>query len=108
MTRCLKEEIKAYLSKGKTERAEEYRQLAEKWIFDDEYEKNGEFTCRRCCEVLGQDIVALRLNVMYAKSNNMTLTQFINYRLKKGSTDGHEESNGGHRRGEGTEEQEKF
>jgi len=106
LIRCLKDEIKAYLSKAKTETAKEQKELARAWIFDDDYEPDSEFSCRRICEVLGHNITTLRMNVLFAEKKGMTLMQFINFRMKKGQDHGRTEDVGTDEDGEGGDEQE--
>jgi hypothetical protein len=77
--KCLKEEIKAFLTYE--EKTAKLKEEARSWIFDDEYNKGGEFSCRRICEALNEKIGTLRVNVMFAEKKGWTLDQYMSYSL---------------------------
>ena len=81
LIQCLKEEIKAFLSKPKNKKQEVYKSMAQKWIFDDTYHLDNEFSCIRICRTLGKDVNALRLNVLLAEKRGWTLEEFIHYSM---------------------------
>ena len=81
LIKCLKEEIRAFLTYSDNEKEANLREMAKDWLFNDEYNLGGEFSCIRICKNLGKNIETLRMNVLFAKGKQWTLEDYMDYTL---------------------------
>lgn len=81
LIKCLKEEIKAYLTYSDKKEAVKNKEMARDWLFDDDYESGNEFSCPRICKALGKDINTMRLNVLFAEKKQWSLDEYMQYTL---------------------------
>ena len=81
LIQCLKEEIRAFLNYSDKPKAVELQEMATSWLFDDDYNANGEFSCGRICKVLSQPIETLRINIAFARNKGWSLDEYMNYSL---------------------------
>lgn len=81
LIQCLREEIRAFLNYSDSPKAIKLQKMAKDWLFDDDYNADGEFSCRRICKVLHQPIETLRINIAFAKKKGWSLDEYIAYSL---------------------------
>lgn len=109
LIKCLREEIKAFLTYTNDKETKKNRVLAFNWIFNDDYNPENEFSCQRICKALHKDINVLRKNVAFARNQRWNLDEYMNYSLygkdpkeKEDAKNGHEETEASD---QGTEEE---
>jgi len=82
MVRCIKDEVKVFLSRNKSKNALKLKREANEWLFEDDNQGEGPeslFTLSYICRHFSQNINKLRSKILLAEKLKLTMYQYIDY-----------------------------